>query len=64
MLLFGGMWTLGFWIKKPVEFFKQGLMGHTSRSFEDNSDGGDLSCGGPDQDFSEEKSVGVWGRFW
>lgn len=62
MLLFGGMWTLGLWIKKPVEFFKQGLMGHTSRSFEDNGDEGDLNCG-PARDFSEEKSICMWGRF-
>lgn len=38
-------------------------MGCASRSFEDSGDEGDLSCGGPGQDFSEEKSVSMWGRF-
>jgi hypothetical protein len=46
MLLFGGMWTLGLWIRKAVEWFKCCLMGHTSRSMEDSSAKGNLNCGG------------------
>jgi len=36
MLSFGGVWTLKLWIRKVVESFNFGLMGHTSRNMEDS----------------------------
>jgi hypothetical protein len=32
MLLVGGMWNLGFWIRRAIGCFKQYLTGHTSRN--------------------------------
>ena len=37
MLLVGQMWTMGLWIRKAAECFKQSLMEHISRSKEDSA---------------------------
>jgi hypothetical protein len=37
---------LGLWIRKAVECFRWGLMGHISRNIEDSSAKGDLNFGG------------------
>ena len=47
MLWFGGVQTLGFWIRKAVECFKWGLMGHPSRNMEDSGTWSDLNLWGP-----------------
>ena len=48
MFLFGGIWTLVPWARKAVECFKPCLMGHASKSMEDNGAENDLNCGGQD----------------
>ena len=45
MFLLGGMWTLGFWVRKEAKRFKWVLMDHTSRNLEDRVAKGDLNCG-------------------
>lgn len=55
-LLFEEMWTLGIWIRKAVECFRQGLMGNTSRGLEDSGTEGDLNCEVLAQEVSGEKS--------
>ena len=67
LLLFGGMWTLGFWIRKVIKCFKQALMGHTSRNIEDSGAEVDLNCVGLAQEVSEENNFSMWPRlffFW
>ena len=59
MFWFGGMWTLGLWVRKAMECFKYGIMGHTSRSVEDGGVEDDLNCGGPAQEVSEEKNFSM-----
>ena len=64
----------GLWDRKAAQCFKLGLMGLTSWSMEDSSAEGDLNCGGPAQEVSEEKIlvcilktiiiVIVWQRMW
>jgi hypothetical protein len=39
------VWTLGLWIRKAVERFKQNLMGHTSGNMGDHGPEGDLTVG-------------------
>ena len=46
VLLFGEMWTLRLWIRKEVEYFNWGLMGHTSRNPEDSGAEGVFNCVG------------------
>lgn len=45
MTVFGGVGTLGLWIGKGVECSKWNLVGHISRSMEDNDFEGDMNCG-------------------
>lgn len=52
VLVVGRMWTLGFELRKQLNTFKQGLMGHTGWKVE-NSTEGDLNCGGPAQEIPE-----------
>ena len=62
MFLFGVIWTLGVRIRKALEYFKNCLMGHPSRSMEDSGAECELvNCG--DQ-VSEEKNVSMWHRDW
>lgn len=61
MILFGGMWTLGVQIRKAVESFKWGLMGHPSRSLKDSGAEDDLNCGDLDLEVSEE-NICMWPR--
>ena len=57
MLLFGRMWNTSVpWTRTVVQCFKHGLMGTTSWGIEDSSAEGDVNCGGPAQEVSEEKS--------
>ena len=46
MFFFGGIWTLGVWVRKTVGCLNHCLMGHTSRSMEDSGTKSDLNCGG------------------
>jgi hypothetical protein len=62
MFLFGGILTLGLWIRKTVECFKCYLMGHPSRNMEDSGAEGDLNCGGLAQEVSEEKNFSLLPR--
>ena len=56
MFLFGGIWTLVFWVRKAVGCFKHCLMGHTSRIIED------VNCGGLTQEVSEKKNFSMLPR--
>ena len=47
MLLIKRTWTLGRWIWKVVEFFKQHSMGHNSISTDDSGAESNLNCEGP-----------------
>ena len=62
MCLLGEIWTLVLWVRKAVECFKHCLMGHTSRSMEDNGAENDLNCGGMVQEISEEKNFSMLPR--
>ena len=46
MVLVGGIWTLGLWVRTAVDCFKHGLMDHSSKSMEDSGAEEDLICGG------------------
>ena len=59
MFLFGGMWTLGLWTRKAVEYFKWALIGHFSRSMDDSGTAGHLNYGTLAQVVSEEKSISM-----
>lgn len=54
MLFVGRMWTLGFWIKRVVEYFKWGLMGHTCRNVEDSNAESSVGYHSLAQEVSEE----------
>jgi hypothetical protein len=54
MLLVGIQKTLGLWTRKAVGHFKQGLMGHTSRSMEDSDVEEHLNCGDSAPEVSED----------
>ena len=63
MFLSGVIRTLELWVKKAGECFKHYVMGHTSRSIENNTAECDLmNCG--DQEISEEKHINTWPRDW
>ena len=52
-MLLVGMWkTLGLWTREAFGHFKQGLMGHTSRSMENRGVEDHLNCGGSAQEVS------------
>ena len=55
ILLLGGMWTLGLWVRKAVECFKWDFMSHTNRSMEDSGAEADLNCGGLDQEVQRRR---------
>ena len=59
MLLFGGMWHSGFWIRKAVKCFKWGLKGQPSRTMKDSDAEGDLNCGGLAQEVSEKRNLSI-----
>lgn len=62
MLLYGGMWkNLGLWTKKVVKHCKRILMGHLSRSLEDNAES-NVACGGSALVVSEENNISSWVR--
>lgn len=55
VLFFGGIWkTFGLWTRKAVEYLKQVLLGHPTRSLEDSAQDG-LNCGGPANKISERR---------
>lgn len=60
MLLIGGMWTSGFWIRKGVECFKWGLMDDSNRIMEDTAEG-DVNCRGQIKKFQRE-DITKWPR--
>lgn len=67
ILLFRGMWTLGIWIRKAVEYFNWGLMSNPSRNMEDSDGEGDLNSENLAQEISEEKTnilMIYWLRMW
>ena len=46
MVLVGGIWTLGLWVRTAVDCFKHGLMDRSSKSMEGSGAEKDLICGG------------------
>jgi hypothetical protein len=58
MLLFGGVWIWGLWVRK-VGCFKLCLLVHTDRSIEDRGAEDALSCGGLAPEVSEDKNFSV-----
>ena len=52
-LFLRGTWIWGVWIKKAVECFKWGLVGHPSRNIEDTGAEGELNSGGLAQEVSK-----------
>ena len=55
MHLFGGIWTLEFWVWKTTNALKHCLMCHTSRNIEDSGAKSYLNDGGLIQEVSEQK---------
>lgn len=63
MVLLGGMWTLGLWVRKAVECFKCCLVGNTYRSMEDSAVECDLIyCGGLIREASGEMKFSMLPR--
>ena len=44
LLMFGSMLNLELWVRKAVECFKSGLMGHISKNMDDSITEADLYC--------------------
>lgn len=57
MLLVDRIYTLGLWIRKVVDHFKQGLIGHPSSIMEDSGTESNIDYGHPTQEDSEEKNI-------
>lgn len=53
---------MGAWIRKAVECFKWGLLGHTSRTIEERGAEVDLNYVSLDQDISEVKDFSMLSR--
>lgn len=51
--------NVGLWTRKVIACFKKGLVGHPSRSLEDNSAERNLDHGGPDQEVLEGNNNGL-----
>ena len=49
-------------MREAAECFKRGLTGLSDRNMEDSDAEGDLNCGVPAQEISEEKNVSMWPR--
>jgi hypothetical protein len=48
---------LGLWIRKAVEYLKQGLMGHTSKCMDDNGAKSNVNYYGLAQEVPEGKNI-------
>lgn len=57
MLLFAVIWkTLGCWVSKAIEHFKQDLLGHPSSRTDDSGAEDNVDCRGSGQEILEGKS--------
>ena len=56
ILLFGGVWTLGVWVSKAMQWFKH-YMGHSIKNIKDSGAKSDLNCVGLGQEVSENFST-------
>ena len=62
MLLFGGMWILGLWVRKAVECFEWSIMDHTGRNIKDSHAEDDLNYQGLAQEATEKDNFSMLPR--